>query len=308
MRDHSMFDFLVGDTSVKTVDLELVKEFAKQAASAHLGQNKDSLNNTITKIASIEKLNPDQVYLVCQEANKIVNTELFKTASDKYTDFELADAAKILLTLEGSEKTASAIDIDQDYNLAPGEVKAYCTDFSFSKTAGHAGLNDNSRREQRSQIEKIAAEKQRLEDDVLCHRSAVELLENKFIKIARNQLLPYGLKERRGAFPYITHFCKEAGLSESRTQKLMGFLDKVMVQQGLLEKSADIKADPDLISNKLNTRIVNGTHPLYVVVKTIKDKDEEEKLYEDRGNVIREKMDIHKANGAILGTKAIREL
>jgi len=307
MRDHSMFDFLVGDVPTKVVDLELAKEFAKQAASAYLGQLSTPLNTTISKIASIEKLNPDQVYIVCQEANKIVNNEMFKTAEDNYTDFELADAASILNDLDGSEKTASA-NLDEDYNLDPHETNVSFNDFSFSKTAGHAGLADNSRRDRQSAIEKLAMAKQRLEDDIIQYNSELKDLENKFVKVARNQLLPYGLKQRRGAFPYIAHFCKEAGLSNSRTDQLMSYLDAVMVQQGLIEKTADLKADPSLISDKLNARVVNGTHPLYLIVKTIKEKDDEKKLFQDRGNIIKEKMEPFESEGAILGTKEIRAL
>ncbi len=309
MRDHSMFDFLVGDASAKTVDLELAKEFAKQAASAFLGTSPTSLNDTITKIASVEQLNPDQVQIVCHEANKLVNTELFKTAENKYTDFELADAAIIIGSLEGSEKTASVQHFDNDYDLAPDEQKSFA-DFSLTKTAsgGHAGLADDSKRVSRGKLEKLAFKKQRLEDDIILYNSEVQGLENRFVKIARTQLIPYGLKERRGAFPYITQFCKQAGLSAGRTQELMGLLNTVMERQGLVEKTADMKADANLISDKLNARVVNGTHPLYIVVKTIKDKDDEKKLYQERGNIIKEQMDTYKADGALLGTKEVKAL
>lgn len=308
MRDNSMFDFLVGDVPTKTVDLELAKEFAKQAMSAFMGQTPTPLNNTISKIASIEQLNPDQISLVCQEANKMVNTEMFKVAEDKYTNFELADASVIIGGLDGTEKVASAAVSDSDFELAPGEVEAYFNDFTITKTAGHAGLVDDSKRQNRIQFEKLAVEKQNLDDDMYAYRSAVELLENKFVKIARNQLLPYGLKERRGAFPYIAQFCKQAGLTQDRTHGLMTFLDTVMVRQGLLEKTADMKVDSELISDKLNARIVNGNHPLFIVVKTIADKDSEKKLYQDRGNIIKEKMDSYGANGSILGKKSIKAL
>lgn len=305
MRDHTMFDFLVGDTPGKTVDLELAKEFAKQAAAAFLGQSKTSLNESITKIASLEGLNQDQIEIVCQEANKMVNTEMFKVAENKYVEFELADSSTIST---GPVKTASVKNIDCDYELEPNEQKAYLEDFTMSKTAGHAGISDNSKNVSRAAIEKLGFAQQRLDDDILLHNSSVEALENKFVKVARDQLLPYGLKERRGTFPYIAHFCKEAGLSDERTNTLMTYLDKVMVRQGLLEKSADLKADPKLISDKLNARVVNGTHPLFIVIKTIKDKDKEEKLFEDRGNIIKEKMESYEANGAMLGTKSTKEL
>jgi len=310
MYDHSMFNFLAEDSSTKKMDLELAKEFAKQAMSAFLGQSKAPLNDTITKIANAENLNSDQVLIVCQESNKMVNTSLFKTAENKYTNFELADASVILSNINGSEKTASANsqNYDQDYNLAPQETEDHFKGFSIIKTAGHAGLNDNSKAINAGRMEKLAHVLKMEEDAIIMSSSSIEASENQFVKIARNQLLPYSLKERRDLFPYITHFCKEAGLQENHTQKLMGYLDKVMVGQGLLEKSADIKADASLISDKLNVRIVNGNHPLHIIVKTIVEKDKKKKLHEENHNIIKDSLADYSADGAILGYKKVKEL
>ena len=312
MNDYSMFSFLIGEAPKKSVDMELIGEFAKEASSAFLGPHSIPLNQSIVKIAKAEGLSPDHVSLLCQETNKQVHAHLFKTAEDKYIDFEIADPSAVVGQLEGvqSEKTASAFEssFDVDYAVAPGEDKSVGFDFTVTKTAGHSGLYNNDKLSQKQSQEKLAEARKRVAEDMLIKMAEIESAEKRFIKIARNQLLQYSLQERRDQFPYLAKFCKEAGLGNTRTRELLTLLDTVMVRQGLLEKSADIKADPELISENLNARIINGTHPLQIEIKTIIKKDGEKQLIEDRGhNLIKDKVDVYGANGSILG-QVIKEL
>ena len=305
MNDHSMFSFLVDEAPSKSVDLELIGEFAKEASSAFLGPNQIPLNQSIVKIAKAENLTPENVNLLCQETNKQVHQLMFKTAEDKYINFEIANPGEILCQLEGSEKTASEQvqrfnDLSSDYESAPGETETYFNDFAITKTAGKCGLYDDSKRKKKAAIEKLAHDKKLIQEAHLIKQAEIESAEKHFIKIARNQLLQYSLQERRDQFPYLAKFCKEAGMGRQRADELLGLLDHVMVRQGLLEKSADIKADPELISDNLNARVINGTHPLEIQVKTIVEKDKEKELIEERHNLIKDKLDHPKANGAVL--------
>jgi hypothetical protein len=313
MNDHSMFSFLVDEAPDKSVDLELIGEFAKEASSAFLGPGQIPLNQSIVKIAKAENLTPENINLLCQETNKQVHQHMFKTAEDKYIDFSIANPNEIMCELEGSEKTASEqlqrfSDLSSDYEAAPGETETYFNDFTITKTAGKCGLYDNSKRKKKAAIEKLAFEKQKIKEELFIKEAEIESAEKRFVKVARNQLLQYPLQNRRSQFPYLAKFCKEAGMRRSRANQLLGLLDHVMVRQGLLEKSADIKADPELISENLNARIINGTHPLQIEVKTIVEKDKEKELIEDRGhNLIKDKVDSFKANGAVLDQK-LKEL
>lgn len=81
----------------------------------------------------------------------------------------------------------------------------------------------------------------------------------------------------------------------------MKLLDTVMVRQGLLEKSADMKADPELISDDLNARVVNGNHPLLITVKTISESDSRKEKLQDKHNLIQTHLADYDANGAVLG-------
>ncbi|RLC98733.1 MAG: hypothetical protein DRI46_10805 [Chloroflexi bacterium] len=277
----SLFNFLVGDASTKKVDQDLIGQFAKEAASCFLGPEKAPLKDTITKIAQAEKLSPEQVSLVCQGANKVVHDQMFKTAEDKYITFELADPKEII----GHEKTASFEETDMDYYRTPLENKQ-APDFQMTKSAGHDGLANMKTYHEKVKMEKLAAKGQRLEDCTILLDGHIESLEQKFVKIARNQLLPYALKDRPSKIYEVAQFCKQAGLSDDMSGNLLGLLVTVMTKQGLLEKSAAGKVDPSLISDNLNVDIRNSSHPLEIVIKTLKEKDgERDALREDVGLV-----------------------
>ena len=295
MRDHSMFNFLVSESSGNPVDLEVLQEFAKQAAHAYLSNDQVPLNDSISKIAQVESLNPNHIAIICQESNKLVHTELFKEGSDKYTVFDLAKPEEIVTNLEGAEKTASvAID---DYANPPADENE---EFVVCKTVGHSGFCKTAATQKKEQLEKLSFEKQTIKDGYYEINTQLENLETKFVKIARNMLLPYNIDERQNHFPMIAGFCKKAGVTSESTERLMSLLGQVMEKQGLLSKSADMKASDDLISENLDARIINGDHPLYAVVKTIPEVEDKKKLFQERYNIIQEKINVCGADGAII--------
>ena len=295
MRDHSMFNFLVNDASSNSMSLDVLHDFAKQAAHEYMASHQTPLNESISKIASTENLSPEHVAIVCQEANKLVHTELFKTAEDKYTVFDIAKPEEIISNLENTEKVAS-FETD-DYDLGPDEGQ---NDFSLCKTAGHSGFSKSELSQKKEKLEKLAFQKQEIADQYYQVHTELEKLENQFVKIARNMLLPYRIDQRRDNYSTIATFCKKAGVDESTTSRLINLLDKVMESQGLIEKTADSKVSPDLISENLNVRIINGDHPLYVVVKTIPEVRDKMKLYQERYNWIQEQVQACNADGAII--------
>ena len=116
------------------------------------------------------------------------------------------------------------------------------------------------------------------------------------------------MQDRVTQLPYIAAFCKQAGMGDERISQLMGYLGKVLIKEGMIEKTADVKADPELISSDLNARVINGTHPLEIVVQTIVDKDNEaERLRGRTDNPIKTRLDVYKATGAVLDQK-VKEL
>lgn len=303
MNKMAMFNFLVEEAPKKVVDLDLVNDWAKEAAAAFLGSDKAPLNHTIQKIAQVEQLTPEMINLLCQETNKTVHGRLFKTAEDKYVNFELANASGIVGDMDktASVKSDQEQNLDQDYGLAPDEKFSH--DFAFSKTAGHVGYEPSQKHKNTAALEKLAFNKKLIEDDHFVTCSQIKSLEKAFVKTARNQIMVHPLTDREGQLPYVAKFCKEAGLDTKSSENLMHLLGTVMIRQGLLEKTADLKVGPELISDNLNARIVNGNHPLFITVKTLVDKNRRKEALENEHNIIKTKIDCWKGEGAILGQK-----
>jgi hypothetical protein len=309
MAELNMFNFLREGAPSKSVDLEVLKEFSKQAASDLLGSDSTPLNYSIQKIAKVENLVPGHIDIVCQEANRAVQSELFKTAKDHYTDFELADPSVIISNLDTAVQKTAGLKELSDFDLPPSQHDSRHSigDFSLSKTAGHAGLADTSKHSKQKEIEKTAAQFRESKEELLIIDAQIQSLENKFVKIAREQLIPSAFKERAADGKQIALFCKEAGLDLKQTNHLMGLLDYVLKGQGLIEKTADLKADEKYISENLNAKIVNGTHPLYITIKTLVDKNQRKEALENNHNIIKTKLEDYRASGAVLG-QVVREL
>lgn len=327
MRDHNMFGFLAQGSTTKTASLDVLKEYAKHASHNFMGKDKVPLTHTIQKTAQVENLSPEEISIVCQEANKAVHSHMFKTAEDKYVDFEIADPNVIVSNLEKSiqktasvnhydaafdavfGKTASENEISSDFDLAPGEQNAYQNDFQFSQTAGHDGLKTPQ-----EHIDKIAMAhaKNELEqniDDIIMIESSIDGLKKEFVKVARNQMLSSSLHERPQQFGYIAKFCKEAGMVDKQINEMIDLTAHVMYKQGLLEKTADLKADAQYISDNLDARVVNGTHPLYITIKTLVDKETRREALLDRHNLIKTRLCEYADNqGSVIQGQKVKEL
>ena len=334
MRDHGMFDFLMkGSESKSGTNLDVLKEFAKEASHAFMGSTKTPLNHTIQKTAKVESLTPDEISIVCTEANKTAHAEMFKTASNKYVDFEIADADVIVSTLEEklsktasvrgvhgaevfmneweTEKTASG-SLDSDFNYAPSEVKKIAPDFDMVRQAGHDGL-----RTPQTHIDKVAAMKKvaeasAIKDEIIVLDNQIESAERNFVKEARNLLLEYPFNERPDKFAYIAKFCSVAGMPEASFNKMASLTEHVMKKQGLMEKFASLKADGQYISDDLDARVINGDHSMIVHIKTLADKEVRREHLKNKHNLIKTEMDEYatrdgSVNGAILGQK-VKEL
>lgn len=329
MRDHTMFGFL-GQGSTKVASLDILKEYAKHAAHSFMGKDQVPLSHTIQKTASVENLTPEEISIVCQEANKGVHAQLFKSAEDKYIDFEIADPSVIVSNIEKSiQKTASADSYDSafdfafgktaskesgisEFDISPDEAKTAFGDFQVTGTNGHDGL-----KVPQYHIDKVAAlrDQGELDDivgDIIIIESQIEGIKSHFVKTARNQLLSYNLHERAAKFPGIAQFCKEAGMKEKGINELMDLTAHVMHKQGLLEKTADLKAGADLISNDLDAKVINGTHPLFITIQTLADKETRREALMDRHNLIKTRLDEYadgvKNRGSVIQGQTVKEL
>ena len=101
---------------------DAMDRYIEQSATAYL-KEKTPLNETITKIASANGLNRDQIARVVEGANTEVYVQLMNQSTDKYINFETADATKVASAVHGTEKTAEIITADYDVP-PPGETPA----------------------------------------------------------------------------------------------------------------------------------------------------------------------------------------
>lgn len=312
MTDLSMFNYLTRDVPKSVVDLDLIHEYAKTAANSFLGPSNIPLNDSIEKIAHSSSLSPDHVNLVCQEANKEVHAALFDRSENKYTVFDLANSAQILDDMGGGQvKTASSDIFTNDYGMSPSEQNGNA-DFQVFGTSGHSGLNDSIQMVKRATVEKIAVELDRALKDRVLLEDQMHYLDKTFIKEARNHLTQVPLDCRRDLYPELYHFNKMAGLGTYDNKRLMTMLDYVMVNQGLMEKSAGSEVADEYIDYDMDARIINGNHPMEAVIKTIVDNRDKQNVLTDRVNLIQDTVAPDtfdgRNGGAVLGYKRVRNL
>lgn len=100
---------------ISTYELEL---FAKQAATDYLKDGK-SLTESITKIASDNGLNREQIRRVVEAANTDTYISLHNKSNDKYISFETADPLVIEENVTGTKVAEASVVDDSDYYDAP---------------------------------------------------------------------------------------------------------------------------------------------------------------------------------------------
>lgn len=154
-----------------------------QAAATDLVQNDVPLSDSVDKLASAYGMNDEQLRRLCESTNNATFNAVFeakgKTASaDRFVDFEIADASKILRARMGAEKTAATV-LEVDAAVDPSEYLPLAStrhqDVPFSKTASELPFDerptDKVRRDlagrhklaaavEHLRIEKVAAEQQ----------------------------------------------------------------------------------------------------------------------------------------------------
>jgi hypothetical protein len=89
------------------------KSLAKIAALGFIQSNKP-LNESITKIAEENNLNPQQIQRVCELSNKAVHSYCLLKEADKNFSFELSDAQKVLSSISNSNDTGLLSGFDPE--------------------------------------------------------------------------------------------------------------------------------------------------------------------------------------------------
>jgi len=154
-------------------------------------------------------------------------------------------------------------------------------------------------------FQKMSHVRKKYQEEEILNKYAYEAAENAFIKTARQMIInETTAADRTQSLATVHHFCKEAGLGETY-KKPLAKLAYALTAEGMLEpsagkkvvnflmeKSADQKVPTELISPLLKARVVNGNHPLYIKLKTLKDCQQAYDLSKDRFQLVDDKLQI----------------
>ncbi len=285
--------------------METYREWASSIASSYLGGGLTP-TESLCKIAQVEELTPPQIELLAAETNKLIHTQKYASAPDKYhaADFPHADARQVIQKLaaigpaqvsaavpEPVVKTASAeLDPHDMWGVSPE---------TMDKTAA-------VKKDLKVAHEKVALLHQKGSDREILSKFAASDSERAFIKEAR-QLALSGTSslERMTILGAIDHFIKTAEMSFARPS--LAKLAHVLAREGLLlpehadkavdfllSKEADLKAPAEMISPLLPARVVNGNHPLYITLKTFRECVDDMRMSSNRQGLIQDRLDVVK--------------
>lgn len=285
--------------------MEHYREWANIAANSYLSDHVDP-STSLSKVAQSEDLTPHQIHTLAGEINKLIHQQKYASVSDKYhaADFPLADAGKVIggLQFNGGEEKVAAILPEPKFAVEEGPDPFQMFGVEPEQVSKTATL----RHEIRNAHQKTALASQKAGDRATLSKYAADAAERNFIKTARQQVLQSASNttERVKALGNIGHFCKCAGMADTANPALAK-LAGVLMHEGLLEpadgkgamyyfmgKTADEKAPQDLISPTLQARVVNGKHPLYITLKTFKDRSSALELDRDRNQLIDDRLRI----------------
>jgi hypothetical protein len=275
----SFFD--LGSFRESNLSMEHFREWAGEIASSYL-KGGAAPTETLCKIAQSEELSPHQIEVLAGEANKLIHTHKYASATDKYmaADFPLADARQAISTLAigGETKVAAAmpdpvfddeLDVHKAFGIPP--------EGPMDKTA-------SVKHQLKTASEKLAMLQEKLTDKIYLEKCAADEAERTFIKQARQMVLTggYDSSSRMKVLGNLDHFVKCASMEFARPS--LAKLAYVLSKEGMLlpndasiamgyfmSKEADCKAPASLISENLKAQVVNGTHPLYITLKTFQD-------------------------------------
>ena len=272
--------------------------FAREAARDYLSRD-ISLNQSIEKIANDNELTSKQIERVCEIANKEVYLHLYKKGNagektstsesyDKYVTFDLADATKILSSMNKEASIAVSNPTDYFANI-PHEFQKDIADIDIRVPAMEktAAPNQNAAYDLLNKLESAG---QMLNGKFAVSEMKLAASKEKFYTTVRTSLLN---KEAtlKALHKMARSFCKTkvASVDEAFKDILTTMQNR---DQDLFIKVASA-VDEDLISSDLDelvpdtgVQIINGRHPVFYELNTIIPQ------YEDTHN-LRERLVIY---------------
>jgi hypothetical protein len=283
------------DCSAPSLSMEHFREWAGAIANSYLATG-ITPTDSLVKIAQSEELTPHQVFVLAGEANKTIHQYKYAKADDKYlaADFPLADAQQAIsrLQADGGVLKVAVADAAPQYDDGYDPYQAFgIKPETQDKTASVKTHLKVAAQKAESVLSSEA-------DKTILAKYAAESAETAFIKLARQMVLAGDTSaDRMKHLGHVDHFVKQAGLKAIAARPLAK-LAYVLKQEGLLmpvhaeqafeyfTKEADQKAPDAFISEWLDSRVVNGQHPLYITLKTFQNACAARDLHSERHTLV----------------------
>lgn len=253
---------------------EVLNQYAKLAAEGYLTQ-KTSLNDSLTKVAKDESLEPHQVEYVASQTNHAVWERLYALNKKASYDFPIADANAVINKLQIQPSKGVIKQASLDYMSAPSRESNGFVEKTAYVNLDSLDKSDASRRSLKAELvqrfEKVSTVKEDFEMKMYALGAKFDEGIKTFVKEARTMIMDKPFEHRGIAMDKIGEFVKAACEEDTSLGKMiMMKLSAVLAGQGLIKK-ADLKAPEEYISQNMPAQIVNGRHALYITIKTLKD-------------------------------------
>ncbi len=265
---YNLYKNILGKSnSTSDKSLDVLGGFAKIAAHSFCNSN-IPLNDSITKLAIENCLNPDQIGIIVCEANKAVHASLFSNSDDKYITFPLADTKKIVDSLQLNVEKSASVQIHDDY-LYPPSCKLGIQKISSYSTPIDVDLYFNLKSKLLNEKKKIAFEIEKTELDLLSLKSKLSKSISNFNKIASELVLNEDENKYLESLRMVYEFAKCATNEKIAKDLCKNIQEKV---ERVTYKTASYLED-EYVSDAVlkKCKIINSSHPLYSELKTINE-------------------------------------
>lgn len=297
--------FNADDFSKTALSMEHFREWANSVASSYLNSGIEP-TTSVVKIAKAENLTPNQVKVLASEANKVIHQTKYASEDVKYhaANFPLADAAKAVAAMQvdsGTEKVAFEMKAPVFADKGPDAFEMFGVTAEDETHVKTASVKNRM---------KVASEKANLlknvtSENIVLEKVAAVSAEKAFIKTARQVIIQNdSAEDRMRTLGFIDHFTKQAGFKDI-SRKALAKLAFVLGKEGLIlpghakqavtyfmSKSADEKAPSSMISEWLTSKVVNGDHPLYITLKTYRDRSNALNVSENRYQLVDDRLEL----------------
>jgi hypothetical protein len=258
---------------------------AKTAAKRYLEEGA-VLNDTIKKIAEDNDLNRHQIERVCEMANIATHQGLWaKTAEKESVAFPLADSKAVVTVVKKTpldsddpeSPKVSPSSCDSDYMGPPKGIPTPGPSMVSMMGADPANVHNGLHEEPEKKriiiiLQKKAAERARLESEILYKGMQLESLEKKAFAAFKQSILGGDTLYDVSAAAAGAGLGKVAGeyFPKWHAELVSGTHGEM---RNRLEKQAIARAPDDLISENLgNVAIINGAHPVLISLDTVQRK------------------------------------